>query len=90
MLRKFLNQINNMLSAILKIKSEDSKAIASSLVPEVERDLSRTHANVLLSDGAAVIFINSKDTVAMRAALNSYLECVKITEEISRMVKVNV
>ncbi|MCQ2053111.1 MAG: hypothetical protein MJZ03_04165 [archaeon] len=79
-----------MLNATLKIRSEDSEAIASSLVPEVERDLSRTHASVLLSDGAAVISINGKDTVAMRAALNSYLECIKITEEISRMVKVNV
>lgn len=89
-LRKFLSQINNMLNATLKIKSDDSRAIASSLMPETERDLSRTRTDVLFSDGVAVISIDSKDTVAMRAALNSYLECIKITEEISRIAKVNV
>ena len=78
-----------MLSARLRIDSPDSGAIASSLAPETGRELPRTHVEVSCDDGIALVSIDAKDTTAMRAALNSYLGCIRITEDISKITKVN-
>jgi KEOPS complex subunit Pcc1 len=76
-----------MLSAKLTIVSEDADTIARSLKPESERDISRTHVEVSCSDGKTVVDIESADTTAMRAALNSYLGCIRITEDIGRITR---
>ena len=78
-----------MLSAKLRIDSPDAGAIASSLMPETGRELPRTHVSITCSDGAALISVEAKDSTAMRAALNSYLGCIRITEDISKITKVN-
>ena len=78
-----------MLSARLRIDSPDAGAIVSSLTPEAGRELPRTHVEVSYSGGAALVSIDAKDSTAMRAALNSYLGCIRITEDISKITKVN-
>ena len=78
-----------MLSARLRVDSPDSEAIASSLRPEAGRELPRTHAEISCSGGTVTVSIDAKDTTAMRAALNSYLGCIRITEDISKITKVN-
>ncbi len=78
-----------MLSAELKIVSADAETIISSLKPEAGRELPRTHIEVSGSGNEAIIKIEANDTTAMRAALNSYLGCIRITEDISRIAKVN-
>ena len=76
-----------MLSAKLTIVSEDSETIVRSLTPESTREISRTHTEVFCEDGKAVVSITSADTTAMRAALNSYLGCIRITEDIGRITR---
>ena len=78
-----------MLSARLKVDSPDAGAIASSLMPEAGRDLPRTTVVVERSGDSVLVSIDAKDTTAMRAALNSYLGCIRITEDISKITKVN-
>lgn len=78
-----------MLSARLRIDSPDAGAIASALGPEAGRELPRTRVAVSLSGGSALVSIDADDTTAMRAALNSYLGCIRITQDISRIAKVN-
>ena len=78
-----------MISAELRIISADADTILSSLRPETGRELLRTHAEAFGSGNEAVIRIVSSDTTAMRAALNSYLGCIRITEDISKITKVN-
>ena len=77
-----------MLSARLRVDSPDAGAIASSIMPEAERELPRTHVEISCSEGTVLVSIDAKDTTAMRAALNSYLGCIRITEDISKITKV--
>ena len=77
-----------MLSAKLRIDSPDAGAIASSLMPESGRELPRTHVSITCSGETVLISVDAKDSTAMRAALNSYLGCIRITEDISKITKV--
>lgn len=76
-----------MPTAVLSIDSGNAGTVASAIRPEARRDLLRTHVDVSLEDGKAVIRIEADDSSAMRAALNSYLECIMITENIDRITK---
>lgn len=76
-----------MISAELRIDSADAETILSSLRPETGRELPRTHVETSGSGNTAVISIRSTDTTAMRAALNSYLGCIRITEEIRKITR---
>ena len=78
-----------MLSARLRVDSPYAREIASSIMPEAERELPRTHVEISCSEGSVTVSIDAKDTTAMRAALNSYLGCIRITEDISKITKVN-
>ena len=78
-----------MLTAVLTIESQDAGTVSASLRPEAGRELPRTHVEVSCSDGTVLVSIDAKDTTAMRAALNSYLGCIRITEDISKITKVN-
>jgi KEOPS complex subunit Pcc1 len=76
-----------MLRAILKVPSAQAEAVSASLRPEAGRELPRTRSAVRTEDGAAVIEIAASDSSAMRAALNSYLECVRIIEDIEELTR---
>ena len=51
------------------------------------RELPRTRVSVTGRAGETLVEITASDTSAMRAALNSYLECIRITEDIERITK---
>ncbi|MDD3378466.1 MAG: KEOPS complex subunit Pcc1 [Candidatus Methanomethylophilaceae archaeon] len=74
-----------MLSAKLRLVSADAKDVISTLEPESHRKLSRTNVIIHGKEGEATIEISATDASAMRAALNSYLECIRITEDISKI-----
>jgi KEOPS complex subunit Pcc1 len=77
-----------MLSATLRIESSDAETITDSLRPEAGRELPRTHISVRCDGDEATLSIEATDTSAMRAALNSYLECIRITEDIGKITRV--
>lgn len=76
-----------MLSAQLRISSPDTETILSSLRPEAGRELPRTHVEISGNGDFGCVRIEAADTTAMRAALNSYLGCIRITEEISKITR---
>jgi KEOPS complex subunit Pcc1 len=76
-----------MLTATLTIMSADADTITTSLRPEAGRELPRTQIRVHGSKDVAKVEISATDTSAMRAALNSYLECVRITEDIGKIIR---
>ncbi|MBP5394328.1 MAG: hypothetical protein J6Y18_00235 [Candidatus Methanomethylophilaceae archaeon] len=76
-----------MLTAVLTIESQDAGTVSTSLRPEAGRELPRTHVTIEDGDGSVTIRIEAADTSAMRAALNSYLGCIKITEDIDRITR---
>lgn len=78
-----------MLSAEIKIVSDESDAIISSLKPEAARELPRTRVNVGKDGKNGIVRIVAEDTTAMRAALNSYLGCIRIAENVGKITKVN-
>ncbi|MCL2711763.1 MAG: hypothetical protein FWD37_00600 [Methanomassiliicoccaceae archaeon] len=73
-----------MLSAVL---SADGNAdmIISVLSPEIGRELPRTETDISRNGDSVLVKVTAKDVSAMRAALNSYLGWIRITEEITRM-----
>jgi KEOPS complex subunit Pcc1 len=76
-----------MFAAEIRITSDDVSSIISALGPETGRELPRTRSNIRSENGVGVIELAASDASAMRAALNSYLECIKITEDISRITR---
>ena len=74
-----------MLNAVLRIETDDAGPVSAALRPEAGRELPRTHVSIEDSEGLVTIRIEAADTSAMRAALNSYLGCIKITEDINRI-----
>lgn len=76
-----------MLNATLRIVSAKAETITSSLRPEAGRELPRTRISVRGNADEAIVEISATDTSAMRAALNSYLECIRITEDIEKITR---
>ena len=76
-----------MFAAEIRITSDDAPSIICALSPEAGRELPRTKADVRMEEGTGVIEITASDASAMRAALNSYLECIRITEDIGRITR---
>ena len=76
-----------MPAAVLRISDSGAANTVSSLSPEARRDLLRTHTEIRMEGGEAVMSIEAADTSAMRAALNSFLECVMVTENIEKITK---
>lgn len=74
-----------MLSATLKVEAPDPGALLASLRPEAGRELPRTRTSLRLEGGRVVIGFEAADAAAMRAALNSYLGCIGIAEDIYRI-----
>ena len=77
-----------MLSAIIRISGTVAESAVPAISPEAGRELPRTEVSIGLEDGDAIIRITASDSSAMRAALNSYLECIKIIEDIDKLAKV--
>jgi KEOPS complex subunit Pcc1 len=73
-----------MLSAVL-IVTGDANVILSTLSPEIGRELPRTESDITRDGDRVTIKVFAKDTSAMRAALNSYLGWIRITENINEM-----
>lgn len=76
-----------MLSAVLRIDSDDAETILSSLHPEIGRELPRTQITACGTTESVMIEIKAKDVSAMRAALNSYLGCIRIIEDIGKITR---
>ncbi len=77
-----------MIEAELKIKGAVAKVAVPTISPEAGRELPRTETRIELRDDLAVISIRATDTTAMRAAINSYLECIRVVEDIDNLTKV--
>lgn len=77
-----------MIKAELVVSSPNAEVFLSSLRPEVGREFSRTCTEVSGSNGTMSVSITADDTTAMRAALNSCLECIKVIESIDKITKV--
>lgn len=70
-----------------KLTMDADAAVAESLAPESDRTLPRTSVSVR-SDGRTVTLdVTAADTSAMRAALNSYLGFIRITEDIENITR---
>ncbi len=76
-----------MLRAELRIEGLSADTAVAAISPEAGRELPRTSTEILQEDGAAVIRITASDTSAMRAAVNSYLECIKVVEDIGELTR---
>ncbi len=77
-----------MLKATLRITGAAASAAVPSISPEAGRELPRTTTEIGYDGEDAVITITASDTSAMRAALNSYLECIRIIEDIDNLTRV--
>ena len=74
-----------MLNAVLRIETDDAETIVSALKPEMGRELPRIQVSMDCDGKNVTITFDATDTSAMRAALNSYLGCIKITEDIEQI-----
>ncbi|MDR0334774.1 MAG: hypothetical protein LBH69_02675 [Methanomassiliicoccaceae archaeon] len=63
----------------------DPDMVMSTLSPEVGRELPRTETDIFRDGDTVTIKVLAKDVSAMRAALNSYLGWIRITEDIGKM-----
>jgi KEOPS complex subunit Pcc1 len=76
-----------MFAAEIRIISNDAPSVISALSPEAGRELPRTKAGVRMNGGVGIVELTASDASAMRAALNSYLECIRITEDIGKITR---
>lgn len=77
-----------MLSASLSMSGPAADAAAGSIRPESGRELPRTRSDVSFENGELVVKITASDTSAMRAALNSYLECIVVVQNVQHIAGV--
>lgn len=70
-------------SATITLKKEVAPAdiVARSLYPETRREIPRSEVKIKEDDTSIYIEIAARDTNSLRAALNSYLRWMKITED---------
>ncbi len=71
-----------MKRCTLALSEEYSKKTLKPLVPEAEEGMNRVDINIDLN--SAQIEIEAEDTGALRAALNSYLRWLDISEKITK------
>ena len=71
-----------MLCARLRIQGPAAKFAVHAMGPETGRELPSTET-VMTDDGDGVLIeVRAADSSAMRAALNSHLECIRTIEDI--------
>jgi KEOPS complex subunit Pcc1 len=73
-----------MYSAVLE-SNVNADVIVSVLAPEIGRELPRTESDIIRNGNTVTITMKAKDASAMRAALNSYLGWIRITEDIGKI-----
>jgi len=73
-----------MYDAVLTTDA-NADIVVSTLSPEVGRELPRTETDIIRNNDTVTITVSAKDVSAMRAALNSYLGWIRITEDIGKM-----
>ena len=61
-------------------------AVWGALRPEVGREIPRTRVSIVPGEREIILSIDASDIGALRAALNSYLRWIRISEEIGNMV----
>ncbi len=77
-----------MIEADLRISGTVAEVAVPAISPEANRELPRTSTSISYTDDGALIHIEAKDTTALRAAINSYLECIRVIEDIGNLTKV--
>ncbi len=75
-----------MLRARLELDTPNAALMLASLLPEMGRELPRTRASARTEGGSLVVDIEAHDSSSMRAALNSYLGWIRITEEVIELI----
>ncbi len=70
-------------------KSHVTDVVAKALHPETVREISRTKVEIEEDDSSYKINITAKDTSSLRAALNSYLRWMKVTEDTYMEIRKN-
>jgi len=72
---------------VATLSADDDGTIASSLRPEAERSLPRTETTIAQTKGKTILKVTASDVSAMRAALNSYLAFIRVTEDIGKLTR---
>jgi KEOPS complex subunit Pcc1 len=75
-----------MPRATLRLATPHGKAVWGALRPEVGREIPRTRVSIIPGEKEVVLNIEASDLGALRAALNSYLRWIRVSEEIGNMV----
>lgn len=76
-----------MLSARITIDGDAARTVIPAMGPEAGRELPRTETRLSEGDGRTVIEVRAADTSAMRAALNSHLECIRVIQDIEDLTE---
>ena len=76
-----------MLSARITIDGDAARTVIPAMGPEAGRELPRTETRLAKYDGRTVIEVRAADTSAMRAALNSHLECIRVIQDIEDLTE---
>ena len=76
-----------MLSARITIDGDAARTVIPAMGPEAGRELPRTETRLAEYDGRTVIEVRAVDTSAMRAALNSHLECIRVIQDIEDLTE---
>lgn len=76
-----------MLSARITIDGDAARTVIPAMGPEAGRELPRTETRLSEEDGSTVIEVHAADTSAMRAALNSHLECIRVIQDIEDLTE---
>ncbi|NLK25462.1 MAG: hypothetical protein GX307_02670 [Euryarchaeota archaeon] len=63
-----------------------ASAVMAALSPEVGREIPRTRVRLTKVKEGIVLEVEASDLGALRAALNSYLRWMEVSEEIGKMV----
>lgn len=77
-----------MLRAVIRMDGAAAQAAAESIGPESGRELPRTRTEVSASEDGLTVRIEAEDSSAMRAAINSYLECIAVVQSVERIAEV--
>ena len=76
-----------MLCARLRIQGPAAKFAVPAMGPETGRELPRTETVMTDDRDGVLIEVRAADSSAMRAALNSHLECIRIIEDIEDLTE---
>ncbi len=81
--------MSRMPKAILRFISPNAPVVSGSLAPEVGREIPRTRVSMETAPGQVTLRVEATDVSALRAAINSYLRWMKISEDVGNMVGEN-